>query len=251
MISISSFQPGQATAVAELITNIQQKEFGVPITLADQPDLLDINGFYFQKNGHFWCAIDGQGEVIGTIALLNSGDGHGTIRKMFVRKDFRGKAHNIAKPLLDTLEQWAMANGITHLSLGTREDLAAARHFYLKNAYQVIAAPDLPALFPRMAVDNLFFQKKLQKPDPLLEAVSIERCTDAPTFLECATMMAATPPWQTRGLAYCLDAVNGDFKETYILRDGSELLGFAVLQMSGAFSGSFSPPSHPGSRLAH
>ncbi len=36
---IQPFQPGQEAAVLDLILPIQQIEFGVPITAADQPDL--------------------------------------------------------------------------------------------------------------------------------------------------------------------------------------------------------------------
>ena len=52
-----------------VILTIQQSEFGIPITLEAQPDLLDIPSFYQKDNGNFWIALDGQ-EVIGTIALI-------------------------------------------------------------------------------------------------------------------------------------------------------------------------------------
>ena len=35
-----------STAVGQLINGIQRKEFGIAITLQDQPDLADIDGFY-------------------------------------------------------------------------------------------------------------------------------------------------------------------------------------------------------------
>ena len=56
MTKIITYLPEHQDSIAELITTIQQKEFGVPITLQDQPDLLDIDNFYRQKNGNFWCA---------------------------------------------------------------------------------------------------------------------------------------------------------------------------------------------------
>src|ERR1051326_1096796 len=56
-------------AAAALILPIQQGEFNVPIPLADQPDLLDIEGAYFRPGGHFWGAFV-DGDLAGTIGLL-------------------------------------------------------------------------------------------------------------------------------------------------------------------------------------
>ena len=39
--------------LARLVTNIQQNEFGIPITLEEQPDLLDIPGFFLSGKGNF------------------------------------------------------------------------------------------------------------------------------------------------------------------------------------------------------
>jgi len=69
---------------AALILPIQQEEFNVPITLADQPDLLDLEGAYFRPGGHFWGAFVDE-ELAGTIGLLAPANVHfGVIRKMFV-----------------------------------------------------------------------------------------------------------------------------------------------------------------------
>ena len=45
--------------VIALVLNIQQNEFQVPVTLADQPDLSDIPAYCQVKNGNFWIAIIG------------------------------------------------------------------------------------------------------------------------------------------------------------------------------------------------
>ena len=43
-----------SAAAVDLILSIQQKEFNVPITLEDQPDLLAIDRFYYTDGGCFW-----------------------------------------------------------------------------------------------------------------------------------------------------------------------------------------------------
>lgn len=158
MFTITAFQETHTEAICELILGIQQGEFQVPITLDDQPDLLMISSFYQQKGGNFWVALAG-GEVVGTIALIDCGEGIGCIRKMFVRADYRGKEYGIAQQLLEILETWAHEKGITELYLGTIERLQAAIRFYSRNGFRAIAAEDLPTNFPRMAVDTHFFRK--------------------------------------------------------------------------------------------
>jgi N-acetylglutamate synthase-like GNAT family acetyltransferase len=154
-LKIVSIKDEHAEAVIELILNIQQIEFNVAITLADQPDLLTIGQFYYQSGGCFWGAfIDG--ELVGTIALIKYTDDAGAIRKMFVKKEYRGKELNIAQQLLETLIAHAKENGLSHLYLGTVTALAAALRFYERNHFVRIEKNELPAAFPLMSTDNAF-----------------------------------------------------------------------------------------------
>lgn len=147
-------------AVVDLILNIQQKEFNVPITLEDQPDLLEINNFYHKKGGCFWGAfIDG--ELVGTIALVKYDDREGAIRKMFVKKEFRGKELFIAQQLLDTLITFSKQNDLLDLYLGTVSILEAALRFYERNNFVRIEKETLPDAFPVMGADNVFCHLKL------------------------------------------------------------------------------------------
>jgi hypothetical protein len=41
------------TQVIDLILHIQRQEFGLPIALEDQPDLLEIPTIYQRDNGNF------------------------------------------------------------------------------------------------------------------------------------------------------------------------------------------------------
>ena len=161
MIKITTYQPSFKDAIATLITSIQQGVFGVPITLQDQPDLMNIDTFYQQKNGNFWCALNEEKEVVGTIALIDVGQSFGTIRKMFVREDYRGSDKGVAASLLHTLQNVALENGMNALYLGTFDKLKASHRFYDKNGFTLIQPNDLPENFPRMQVDNVFFMKNL------------------------------------------------------------------------------------------
>ena len=160
MFIITTFEEQHKESVIRLILHIQRNEFSVPITLDDQPDLTTIPDFYQQKNGNFWVASE-DGRVVGTIALIDCGDGIGCIRKMFVHAGYRGKEKGVAQQLLNTMETWAVQHGFAALYLGTIERFQAAMHFYAKNGYRLIAREKLPATFPRMVLDTHFFVKNL------------------------------------------------------------------------------------------
>jgi N-acetylglutamate synthase-like GNAT family acetyltransferase len=151
-----------ANEVIDLILNIQQKEFNVPITINDQPDLLNIQNFYYTNGGCFWGAFIND-ELVGTIALIKFSDKEAAIRKMFVKKEFRGKEFSIAQQLLDTLLNYCKQNGIDDLYLGTISILEAALRFYERNDFNRIEKESLPQTFPVMSADNVFCHLKLKK----------------------------------------------------------------------------------------
>ena len=148
--------------VVDLILNIQQKEFNVPITIEDQPDLLNIKNFYYTSGGHFWGAFVND-ELVGTIALIKFNDSEAAIRKMFVKKQYRGKEFSIAQKLLDTLLDYCSENEIDDLYLGTITVLEAALRFYERNHFVRIEKALLPDTFPVMSADNVFCHLKLKK----------------------------------------------------------------------------------------
>ncbi|PYE89107.1 GNAT family N-acetyltransferase [Bacillus sp. 196mf] len=113
--------------VVDLIVHIQQKEYNVPITKEEQPDLLEIETFYQKDHGNFWVAIY-DGKVVGTVALLDIENLQVALRKMFVKKEFRGK-------------EWG-----------------ASHRFYEKNGFQSVSIDQLPKNFPVLQVDKKFYR---------------------------------------------------------------------------------------------
>lgn len=83
--------------VVDLIVHIQRKEYNVPITKEEQPDLLEIETFYQREYGNFWVAIYDD-KVVGTAALLDIENQQVALRKMFVKKNFveKGGARHIS-----------------------------------------------------------------------------------------------------------------------------------------------------------
>jgi GNAT superfamily N-acetyltransferase len=150
--------------IADLILPIQQQEFNVPITLAAQPDLLDVERYYFGNGGHFWGAIDNEtNQLLGTIALIAIGHNAGALRKMFVRAAYRGKEFGIAQQLLDALTRYCRENAIHTVYLGTVNPMKAAHRFYERNGFNKIEKADLPEYYPNMATDNLYYYRTTTK----------------------------------------------------------------------------------------
>ena len=160
MIAIRPYQPKDKESVIQLILDIQQLEFQVPIKIEDQPDLQIIPEFYQINRGQFWVAVEND-KVVGSIALIDCGGEVGCIRKMFVKKEYRGKQYSIAQNLLNRLTAWAIEHDFTNLYLGTIERLAAAISFYKRNGFTLIAKENLPESFPIMPVDTHFFEKNI------------------------------------------------------------------------------------------
>lgn len=159
-MEITTYTKNDEQAVIELILPIQQIEFGVPVTIADQPDLLDVVNFYCKDNGNFWVAKEDD-KLIGTIALIDFGKGRAALRKMFVDKDYRGKEKGVGQALLDTAINWCRQFAIHEIYLGTVDQLHAAKRFYIKNGFAKILKEDLPEGFPLMQVDTDFFGLKI------------------------------------------------------------------------------------------
>jgi GNAT superfamily N-acetyltransferase len=159
-ITVRPFEREDGAQVTPFVIGIQRGEFNVPITVEEQPDLVDPIGFFRHGAGNFWVATHGN-RIAGTIGLLDIGDGTGVLRKMFVASEYRGARTGVAKRLLDTLIEWASAHDVREIYLGTGEVLRAAHRFCEKNGFEEIGAESLPAAFPRMAVDTKFYRRAL------------------------------------------------------------------------------------------
>ena len=156
-MEIAVYRKEDEQQVIDLILNIQQNEFGVPVTIADQPDLLDVQNFYCKGQGNFWVATENH-TLIGSIALIDIGNRQSALRKMFVHKDHRGKEKRTGQLLLDHVVDWCKQKCIDEIYLGTFDKLQAAQRFYLRNGFIAIEKRSLPASFPLMQVDNMFFK---------------------------------------------------------------------------------------------
>lgn len=146
-----------ADVIIELITHIQITEFGVATSAEKQPDLRDIPGYYQYGAGNFWLAFEGD-ELIGTIALKDVGDGVCALRKMFVKKAYRGKVFGVGAKLMQTLLDWARERGVREVYLGTVDVYHAAHRFYEKSGFVEVGRKEVPETVPLMDVDVKYYR---------------------------------------------------------------------------------------------
>lgn len=155
-IEVVAFSPELEQEVVDLIVGIQRGEFGIEISAEQQPDLREIPSYYQRGSGNFWVARV-QSRVVGTISLLDIGDGQAALRKMFVHPAFRGRDPGTSLLLLDTLLAWAGKRGIREIFLGTTPFFHAAHRFYERHGFAEIPKTRLPGSFPVMQVDTKFY----------------------------------------------------------------------------------------------
>ncbi len=159
MIVIRRFSIEDAAAVAKLVVSIQRCEYLVDVTLEQQPDLLDVEGYFRRGCGDFWVAVEAPtNQIVGTIGLIDIGGHACALRKMFVAASHRGSPHSTGQRLLDVFNNHCAEVAINRVLLGTTQQMKSAHRFYERNGFQRIDEADLPTCFPRMPVDNVFYQ---------------------------------------------------------------------------------------------
>lgn len=156
-IEVVEFESRYQQAVEELVLPIQQIEFGVKITREEQPDLVNIKNVFQKGNGNFWVALC-DGNVIGTVGVVDIGNQQVALKKMFVKSEFRGKQFGVAQSLMDRAKQWCAARGVSSILLGTTAKMFAAHRFYEKNGFVELQTDELPPNFPVVHVDTKFYK---------------------------------------------------------------------------------------------
>ncbi len=140
-MEIITYQEQYRKQIIDLILHIQNDEAKINLSIEEQPDLLDIPKYYEESGGEFWIAIE-DGKVIGTLALMNKGNGNAVLKKGFVRAEDR--KHGILSQLYDRLLSFAELKGITTFIFDTPSVAANCHHFFEKRGYRKISKEELP-----------------------------------------------------------------------------------------------------------
>lgn len=101
-------------------------------------DLLDIDGFYFNKRDMFWIALDDNDRVIGCIGCNLLPDGEAVLHRLYIKYNL--KRQGLGTILLNTAENFARENGkkVMKVHLGEKVTYFESRYFYPKHGYEFI-----------------------------------------------------------------------------------------------------------------
>lgn len=128
MFIIEKYDKKYNNAINNFIISIYVEEFGFE---QHREEIKNHNNEVYIKNGgEFFIAINEDDEIIGTIALIKHNDQEVEIKKLYVRKDYRGKG--ISKRLYEEVLEICKINKIKKISLSTYDKLERAVSFYLK-----------------------------------------------------------------------------------------------------------------------
>ncbi|MEM5564647.1 GNAT family N-acetyltransferase [Psychroserpens sp. AS72] len=108
----------------------------------------------------YWVALNGD-DVIGTIGVLNIENDFAILKKMMLKKEYRGKSLGVSKSLLETAINWCKDNHIPKIYLGTMTQFKAAQLFYSNNGFVRISEEKLPDNFLNNPLDTVFFVREL------------------------------------------------------------------------------------------
>lgn len=156
---IKTYEPKYKDEITRLILHIQNEEAQLCLPYSEQPDLIDIEGYFLNDGGNFWVAFSEEGLLLGTIALKKAGEG-GILKKFFVKRDFRGK--NVGRALYEKLAGFCHAEHLRWLLLDTPSVAKRSHAFYQKAGFVQIDQAELPIPYEYPDRDSLLFLKRME-----------------------------------------------------------------------------------------
>ncbi|MDD4331458.1 MAG: GNAT family N-acetyltransferase [Methanosarcinaceae archaeon] len=128
---IRKYEPSKKAEVRELVLGVLQ-EHGFEYDRLKDSDLKDIENYYFKKGGCFFVGLSETGQLMGTSAVRNINSQRCEIRRIYLKKEYRGKGYG-KKLFLKALD-FAETN-FSSARLKTDASLSKAINMYLKEGF--------------------------------------------------------------------------------------------------------------------
>lgn len=134
MYRIEEYKKEYNKKVNDFVISIYVKEYG----FIEHQQIIenDDNSVYSKTGGNFWIALNDKEEIIGTIGLYKHDKENIEIKRLYVRKDYRGKG--VSKALYEKAINHCNKNKFRRVFLGTYEKLQTAIHFYINRGFKEI-----------------------------------------------------------------------------------------------------------------
>lgn len=161
MIEVKAYCNDDKKQVIDLVLHCQNDGTRPLVNEYDQPDILNIMEEYFNVGGYFWVAKEND-KVLGSIGLMNYGNGVAILKKFFVYEAYRGAPHHLGKKLYDKFLEYANEIGIKTIILDTPKNTERAHRFYEKAGFEKINKELLPVKYNYPYEDSDFFILKIK-----------------------------------------------------------------------------------------
>jgi GNAT superfamily N-acetyltransferase len=151
-IEIVPFEATHAEGFSALVADTL-REFGFEHDPELDGDLDDPGGTYVA----LWIAL-ASGEVAGSVALRDLGDGAYKLKRMYLSPAHRGRG--LGRRLLATALDWARANDARVVRLDTAERMVAARRLYESAGFVQLPGGEVP----RQGQQRVAYELRLRTP---------------------------------------------------------------------------------------
>ncbi len=131
MYKIKEFEDRYNENVNDFIISIFVEEYGFEEYRKELEEQNNLE--YIENGGGLWIALDEEDNVIGTIALRKINDFDAELKKLYVRKDYRGTG--LSKDLYRRVMEKSKEDNYKRIVLGTYDKLETAINFYLKRGF--------------------------------------------------------------------------------------------------------------------
>lgn len=159
-MEIAAYRNEYKRQIIDLILSIQNSEAKIGLSIDEQPDLLDIPLYYEKNGGAFWTAVE-NGEVIGTIAVMNYQNKNAVLKKFFVRADHRKKGVGYA--LYKTALEYLTRNGYMYVMLDTPSVAKASHVFYERAGFKKIGKDEMPFRYEYPDRNSFLYLLKIER----------------------------------------------------------------------------------------
>ena len=156
MISIKRFNEKYTQDVIDLVLHFQNNGTRPPVTVKDQPDMLNIKECYINAGGDFWIATD-NGKLAGSIGIMPCGKNIAVLKKFFVYEKYQGEPIHLGQKLYAEFYAFAKEKGFKTILLDTPYNTVRAHKFYYKAGFKKVKESELPVKFSHPYKDCDFF----------------------------------------------------------------------------------------------
>jgi len=130
------------SAVIKLINSIMNDEFNESVQTYDTDDIEDICSHYEGRSDVFYVAEEPGAGIIGTVGIKNDGPFTALLRRLFLKKEFRGKGYG--SELVRCAVDFCRKQGYKKIIFRGTSAMSGAYKTCLKNGFSEKEIFDLP-----------------------------------------------------------------------------------------------------------